>query len=1428
MRNLFRIVVSLFCIAAGSAAAVPKFELKEGDRVAFVGGVFMERELEGGYIETALALSAGTNAVAFRNFGWGGDVVETHIAPKVPARPKYVPDLFAYLEKYKPTVVFVSYGMMESFRGDAGLAEFSANYAKLLERISAISKPRIVMVSPFRHEQLKEHFPNAAGHNRQLQSYVEASRKLAEQRGINFVDLFRNLSVVPQGRKQLTSNGVHLDSAGYKAAAGVILKALELPSGKAKSKDAESIRTAIQHKNWQWWFHYRPMNSEYVYPGGTRYQNDLGGIKHPMYSEIEAFAALTEKEEKEIQTACKDLTSGSRKSGTIPINKTESVAGIPDPKVDPEAERKSFTMADGFQANLFAADPKISKPVQMAFDQSGRLWVATTTLYPQIKPGEEKSDQIIILEDEDGDGRAEKTTVFADGLVIPTGVLPYQDGAFVFDDTTLLFLRDTDGDGRADKREVVLSGFGTEDSHHKGHTLRWGPEGRLHFNVGVFLHNNIETAHGIVSMSGYWQPGIFAYDPASGRLDIHLANSVPPNPWGHYWNRWGFDHFIDSSGQQGSSFILPTSGRSSSAMPVPGGEGKLAGGEIISGRHFPESWHGRLISAPFKENRVASWEFSDDGSGYGMKPSSPLIVSTDSSFRPVDERMGPDGAIYISDWYNPLIGHMQHHFRDPNRDFTHGRIWRITAKDRPLVTRPSVAKASVKQLLEHLKAPEDYTRQQARRALAERTAKDVIPALNSWVKNLNTNDLGFDHNRIEALWVYQSLKVPEPTLVKSVLQSKDGNARAAATVILRDWRDGIPETISLLAGLAKDEFPRVRLQAVIAASYIADIRSVEAAMGVLDFPMDRYLDQALKNTIVALKPTWESALAGDKMLFGGDAKRLSFLVKNAALESDPKVLIHLLRAKQVAPENLEKTITAIVNNGTKADLDKLFVQDFVPEIQAKVLEGLTRAARERQIVLNAQSQSQLGTYLKHDHEALRAAALKLAGAWKIEPLRAQIETAARNEKEPATIRKSAFEGMAYLGGDSSKAFFAESLRQEKNAEIRQALLGSLVEMDISTAAQTTANILSNPVHENEIPPLLQPFLARKNGTDVLAGAISKAPIHADSAKVALRFLQKTAREDKTLVAALNASAGSASEPKELSRQELTTLATEVLAKGDATRGEAVFRRNELSCFQCHAISGAGGSLGPDLSAIGSGSQMDYLIESLLHPNKIVKDGFETVEIVTTDDEYVVGIKVRENAKETVLKDAARTEFVVPASSIKEQKHKAVSLMPAGLTAGLTHSEFLDLCRFLSELGKPGPYANNPNALIRRWQVAMPLVETDVASANATPWSPVYSTVSGLLPLQELTSGTTNKVWLRTEFEVTTPGKIQFSVNGVDGLTLYLNGKAASLDPTTILELERGRQTVLFEVDTKKRQSGLRMELEQTTGSPGRFQLVTGR
>ncbi|HVV98994.1 MAG TPA: PVC-type heme-binding CxxCH protein, partial [Planctomycetaceae bacterium] len=351
------------------------------------------------------------------------------------------------------------------------------------------------------------------------------------------------------------------------------------------------------------------------------------------------------------------------------------------PVADPELERQTFQVAEGFEVNLYAADPLLAKPIQMNFDSKGRLWIASSEVYPQIAPGQKANDKVLILEDVDGDGQAEKTTVFAGGLLIPTGIEPTTDGVYVGNSTELLYLRDTDGDGKADQREVVLSGFGTEDTHHILHTLRWGQDGMLYFNQSVYIHSHLETPHGVRRLNG---GGIWQLRPETMQLDVFVRGFV--NPWGHHFDHWGQSFATDGAYGEGVNYLLPGAayvtavGYTRLVKGLNPGSPKHCGLELVSGRHLPDDWQGNAITNDFRGHRVCRFALSEDGAGFASREQTEVIKTNHVAFRPIDVKMGPDGAIYIADWYNPIIQHGEVDFRDPRRDHTHGRIWRVTAK----------------------------------------------------------------------------------------------------------------------------------------------------------------------------------------------------------------------------------------------------------------------------------------------------------------------------------------------------------------------------------------------------------------------------------------------------------------------------------------------------------------------------------------------------------------------------------------------------------------------------------------------------------------------------------------------------------------------------------------------------------------------------
>ncbi len=355
---------------------------------------------------------------------------------------------------------------------------------------------------------------------------------------------------------------------------------------------------------------------------------------------------------------------------------------------------------------------------------------------------------------------------------------------------------------------VVLSGFGTEDTHHILHTLRWGFDGMLYFNQSIYIHSHIETPHGVRRLGG---GGIWQFRPETMELEVFIRGLV--NPWGHHFDRWGQSFATDGAGGEGINYCLPGAYYVTAPDAVrmltglnPGSP-KYCGLEVVSGRHMPEAWQGSLLTNDFRGNRVCRFVLADDGAGFAAREQPEFIKSSHVAFRPIDIKMGPDGAIYIADWYNPIIQHGEVDFRDPRRDHTRGRIWRVTAKGRPLVDRPRLVGATIDDLLAALKAPEDWTRQQAKRVLKERGPKEVVPRLAAWVKKLDGSDPESEHHRLEALWTYQAVDVAEPALLASLLDSKDARVRAAATRVVPFWKTRLNETRALLAPRVSDAEP---------------------------------------------------------------------------------------------------------------------------------------------------------------------------------------------------------------------------------------------------------------------------------------------------------------------------------------------------------------------------------------------------------------------------------------------------------------------------------------------------------------------------------------------------------------------------------------------------------------------------------------------
>jgi glucose/arabinose dehydrogenase len=832
-----------------------KLELKKGDRIILIGNTLAERMQYFGNFETMLQNRFPDLNLVFHDLGWSAD--------EITLRPRSAgfKDHGHTLEDEKPDAIIAAFGFNESFAGPKGLDKFKKDLDKFIvesttTKYNGKSAPKLVLLSPIAHEDLHNpHVTDGKKNNENIKLYTEAMAEAAKKHNVVFVDLFAPTSrLFENNRFKHTINGIHLNKLGDAVVSGMIDQALFGPLPKDVKVDLAKLQKEVLEKNLQFFYDYRAINGCYIYGGRKA---PFGVVNFP--AEFAKLRKMIEKREARVWAVAKGeaVPETIDDSDTGTLERVQTNAKNPIRMTTPEESQRTFTLPEGYEANLFASEetfPDLKKPVQMTFDAKGRLWVTTMASYPMYLPGKPVDDKILIFEDTDGDGKADKQTVFADKLHVPTGIELGDGGVYVAQQPNLMFLKDTNGDDKADTRDLIMHGFDTADSHHAMHAFTWDPGGALYWQEGTFHHSQVETPYGPQRLAN---AGVFRFEPKTFKFDIFVSYGFA-NPWGHFFDKWGQNLVADASGganYYGTAF--------SGQVDYPSKHGKLqeflvkqwrptSGCELVSSRNFPEETQGDyLLNNVIGFQGVLRYRMKDAGSGFHADPVEPLLRSTDANFRPVDLEFGPDGALYLVDWYNPLIGHMQHSLRDPNRDVEHGRIWRIHYKGRPLVDKPKIAGATVPELLDLLKAYEDRTRYRARRELREHPPELVLKELDKWVAGLYKNDPEYWHHRLEALWLHQSLDAVDADMLKTMLTCPEPRARAAATRVLCYWRDQVKDPIELLRKQVNDDNSRVRIEAVRALSFFNGkdaAKAQEAAMESLLLDQDAYLKYTLDET----------------------------------------------------------------------------------------------------------------------------------------------------------------------------------------------------------------------------------------------------------------------------------------------------------------------------------------------------------------------------------------------------------------------------------------------------------------------------------------------------------------------------------------------------------------------------------------------------
>lgn len=1062
--------LSLFCAALAWLAAfeirADGLELKKGDHICIIGNTLAERMQHAGWLETLLHSRFPQHELVIRNLGYSGDEVAGFTAnpdrnrrlrsmdygnadewlggsSPVPQPGKLNPGAPVTTNRFEKTntkadVIFAFFGYNESQVGEAGLEAFKQELGNFIQhalsqKYNGQTPPRLVLFSPIAHENLGDrNLPDGSENNERLRLYSNAMYEVAKAHQVTFVDLFTpTLNRYGKTKQPLTINGVHLNDYGDREVAAMIERSL-FPQATEAQHDwsaLEKLRAAVLDKNFHWYHRYRTTDGYSTY-GDRAFLRFIDGQSNyeVVQRELEVLDVMTSNRDRRVWNVAQSLlgkkqNSFHRMNPWPPVDDSNTPPFIAvktnKPGAGPngthiflsgEEEITKMQLGKGLKINLFASEElfgELVEPVQMAFDTKGRLWVGAWPSYPHWRAKDEMEDKLLIFEDTNGDGRADKCKTFASGLHNPTGFEFWGGGVLIAVAPDLVFLKDTDGDDMADVRERVLHGLDTADTHHTANSFVLDPGGALYFQEGTFHHTQVESPYGAPRRCA--NAGVFRFEPRTQRFDVYVTFGFA-NPHGHVFDRWGNDIVHDGTGAVPYDAALfsghldfpakhqkPPQIYQQRTRPCPGTE-------ILSSRHFPDEFQGNLLVANvIGFAGILRYKVEEKESSFTATELEPIVFSGDENFRPSDIETGPDGAIYFTDWHNPIIGHMQHNLRDPNRDKTHGRIYRVTYEGRPLSTPPQIAGAPIEQLLALLKEPEDRVRYRARIELTGRDTAAVMAALRTWTASLQQGDPNYEHHLLEALWLHQSHNVVNQELLHQVLRSPNHRSRAAATRVLCYWRDRLtgaettassaagdppakansnlppgylPEpqaqrslaaALDLLRSQADDRHPRVRLEAVRACSFFREARAAEVALIALKHPTDEYLTFVLNETLRQLEPYWKPAIAQGAPLAADNAAGIDFLLARVGtaellkLPRTPTLYHALLSRPDILPEFRQEALAGLAKLNKSDKLTELVAA--IERVDHSSLTGADQSLNELAPLLFSGG----GTAHEHQH-----------------------------------------------------------------------------------------------------------------------------------------------------------------------------------------------------------------------------------------------------------------------------------------------------------------------------------------------------------------------------------------------------------------------------------------------------------------------------
>jgi putative heme-binding domain-containing protein len=623
--------------------------------------------------------------------------------------------------------------------------------------------------------------------------------------------------------------------------------------------------------------------------------------------------------------------------------------------------------------------------------------------------------------------------------------------------------------------------------------------------------------------------------------------------------------------------------------------------------------------------------------------------------------------------------------RHPDRDNKHGRVWRITAKGRPLVKPPVLAGKQPAELLDHLKSKEHWVRYQVKRLLAASSLDQVKPALSEWIQELNPADSEYEHNLMEALGVCESHEWVNQTLLAQLANGKNANARSYAARVTGRWHNRLDNPFLLLEALINDNHPRVRLEALVALSGTDHPKSMAIGIQVLDHPMDKFIEYALEKTIHALRPCWEPALQSESLSFKRNAHLARVISSSLPGWYTPGKLRSLIETGRFPIGVEENLLLELAKSGNEGDIEFILGHP-VALANGALLDRLSKT--------DAKPLSEKGVGLLRKllsssvSSSVRQPAIRLINAWKVYQMEEAVFKLVKNKAEPVSVRSESLEALVRLKGRQSLPLLNQLVSDSQTSRaIRLASLKALSELDLTLAsAATVQEMLRSGNSSKQMQEAFMPIVDRSGGIKALTDELEKTDLPVKHARLALEAMAARGLDVPALRKRLEQLAREADvAEREYTPDYLNQLAKAVTEQGNPMRGQLIYQ-SMPTCGACHAINGKGGNIGPNLSAIGRGLSPREIAIEVLWPNQNIKEGYEMVSVETKKGEVIQGNKVFETSEDIYLKTpGANDARKISKGDIVNQKGGS-SLMPPGLVNTLSEEEVRDLIRYLSELG----------------------------------------------------------------------------------------------------------------------------------------------